>query len=568
VTVFAIAGDCRTYNVRVVAPNDILGYYRMIEKIGAGGMGEVWKAEDTRLGRIVAVKILPPAVASDQEAIARMRREGRTAAQINSPNIATIYSFEEIGDRLFIVMEFVDGEPLTKRILRGGIAEADICRIGRDVAEALAEAHAKGIIHRDIKPDNIIVSGRRVKVLDFGIAKQVSTNTGSNDPTAFLTQQGMIIGTVQYMSPEQALGKTLDARTDIFSLGIVLYQMATGRLPFQGETVTETITKIVRDEAPDPSALNRSLSANLATIIARCLRKPREQRFDSAADLAAALEEQLSKASTAPMKTAAMKTEPRTGAAPTVRETAPQKRRSFAWLGWATAIVAGVAVALTVASRQHQAAPAPESAPKPVPVIAKPATNTMTVTATTTPVAAAPAPPPVVEIREEPKKEPLVVKKKEPNVVKSTPPRQPVPEPPPKPSAEALYTQGMADIAESHPGMARKAFESAVEADAHYAKAHFRLGEIDLMMRNVNAARQEFHAAIDDQQRLEPRERKLAHLGMAITNQNWDRAKQLGQELYAQNPNDPDVTAFRRFIQREQRLDQQQHPFRGRRRPD
>src|SRR6476619_1493865 len=213
--------------IAVVASNDILGYYRMIEKIGAGGMGEVWKAEDTRLDRVVAIKILPPAIAADQEAIARMRREARTAAQINHPNIATIYSFEEIGERLFIVMEFVDGEPLAKVIARGRVPDADVRRIAREVAEALGEAHAKGIVHRDIKPDNIIVSGRRVKVLDFGIAKQVTPAAGSNDPTAYMTQQGMIIGTVQYMSPEQALGKTLDARSDIFSLGVVMYQMAT-----------------------------------------------------------------------------------------------------------------------------------------------------------------------------------------------------------------------------------------------------------------------------------------------------------------------------------------------------
>ena len=253
----------------MIAPNDILGYYRMIERIGMGGMGEVWKAEDTRLGRIVAIKVLPPAVAADQESIARMRREARTAAQINHPNIATIYSFEEIGERLFIVMELVEGEPLTKLITRGGIREGDLCRIGRDVAEALSEAHAKGIIHRDIKPDNVIVSGRRVKVLDFGIAKQMSAQSGSNDPTAFVTQQGMIIGTVQYMSPEQALGKPLDARSDIFSLGVVLYQMATGRLPFRGETVTETMTQIIRDDPPDPATINRSLSAQATRAAVR-----------------------------------------------------------------------------------------------------------------------------------------------------------------------------------------------------------------------------------------------------------------------------------------------------------
>src|SRR6185369_14424291 len=157
----------------MLQPDALLGSYRLISKLGAGGMGEVWKAEDTRLGRTVAIKILPQAIATDGQAIARMKREARTAAQLYHPNIATIHAFEEIGDRLFIVMEYVEGEPLSQLIRRGPIPEADVCRIGRSVADALAEAHEKGIVHRDIKPDNIMVKGARVKVLDFGIAKQV-----------------------------------------------------------------------------------------------------------------------------------------------------------------------------------------------------------------------------------------------------------------------------------------------------------------------------------------------------------------------------------------------------------
>ncbi len=225
-----------SYNALMLKPETTLGACRLIAQIGAGGMGEVWKAEDTRLGRVVAIKILPPAVAADAEMIGRLRREARTAAQLNHPNIATIHSIEEADGRLFIVMEFVDGESLTN-IIKRGISEAELCRIGRSVADALAEAHAKGIVHRDIKPDNIIVSGTRVKVLDFGIAKQVGPAAAASDaPTAaYMTQQGMILGTIHYMSPEQALGKPLDGRTDIFSLGIILYEAATGRLPFHGD---------------------------------------------------------------------------------------------------------------------------------------------------------------------------------------------------------------------------------------------------------------------------------------------------------------------------------------------
>ncbi|HEX7419069.1 MAG TPA: protein kinase [Thermoanaerobaculia bacterium] len=538
----------------MIAPNDVLGYYRMIERIGAGGMGEVWKAEDTRLGRVVAIKILPPAVASDQEAIARMRREARTAAQINSPHIATIYAFEEIGERLFIVMEYVEGEPLTKFIARG-VTEADLCRIGRDVAEALSEAHAKGIIHRDIKPDNVIVSGRRVKVLDFGIAKQVSGVAGSNDPTAFVTQQGMIIGTVQYMSPEQALGKSLDARTDIFSLGVVLYQMATGRLPFRGETVTETMTQIIRDEPPDPTTINRALSPGLTAIIARCLRKPREQRFDSAAEVAAALDAQLAKSTTAPMTSGAG------SAAPTVL-TAPQpapKKKSYAWVGWVTAVIIGVVVAIAVSMRQHRVQPASAPAVTTTRAAVAPAPATTSVTVT---VAPEPSPPKIVETK-------TTTAAAKPPALKKV---AVVPEPKPaeKPNVDQLYSEGMTELLESHPVKARKAFESITETDPHNAKAHFRLGELKLMTRDGAGARDEFKTAIDDQDRLDPRERKLAHLGLAITNKNWDHAKELGEEIYAANPNDPDLGAFRRFLQREQRLHEQggQHPFRGRRRTD
>src|SRR5260370_25941561 len=167
--------------------------------------------------------------------------------------------------------------------------------MGRGVADDSAKANAKGIVHRDIKPDNIIVSGNRVKVLDFGIAKQVGLQTTSDSPTAFMTQQGMIVGTVQYMSPEQAIGKPLDARTDIFSLGVVLYQGTTGRLPFVGESMTDTITRIIRDEPPPPAT-----SAGLPSIILRCMRKNRDERFATAAEAAEAPDRQMAIPSAAP----------------------------------------------------------------------------------------------------------------------------------------------------------------------------------------------------------------------------------------------------------------------------
>ena len=272
----------------VLRPDTTLGSYRLISQIGLGGMGEVWKAEDTRLGRFVAIKILPPEMVADAEAIARLRREARMAAQLNHPNIATIHAFEEADGRLFIVMELVEGEPLTN-IIRGGIPEAEVLRIGRAVAEALAEAHAKGVIHRDIKPDNIMVSGNRVKVLDFGIAKWISPADDSAT-LSLLTQKGIVIGTVPYMSPEQALGKPLDGRSDIFSLGTVMYEAATGVLPFVGETSTDTMTRIIRDDPVEPARVNTKISPGLNSIIERCLRKNRDDRYATAADLANALE--------------------------------------------------------------------------------------------------------------------------------------------------------------------------------------------------------------------------------------------------------------------------------------
>ena len=331
-----------------------LGAYKLIERIGAGGMGEVWKAEDTRLGRIVAIKIVAPEVASDPESIARLRREARTAAQLNHPNIATIHSIEEAAGRLFVVMEYVEGEPLSSLIKRGRIPEAELCRIGRNVADALAEAHAKGIIHRDIKPDNIIVAGPKVKVLDFGIAKQIGVAGSSSDaPTAtFMTQQGMIVGTIHYMSPEQALGKPLDPRTDIFSLGVVLYEAATGQLPFRGETVTDTMTQIIRDEPQEPVRINPKVSAGLNAVIRRCMRKNRDERFANAAALARALE--------APTVLTGSLLQ-------TVREPVAKKSRR-GWIAAAVAIllIGTVAVAIWYHDGSTRAVPPPPAAaPKP-----------------------------------------------------------------------------------------------------------------------------------------------------------------------------------------------------------
>ncbi len=264
---------------------ELLGSYRLIDRLGAGGMGEVWRAEDTRLLREVAIKILSERIANDPEWKARFLREARTIAQMNHPNIATIYSIEQEAEKLFIVMELVEGESLGTVLAKGPLPPPEAVRIIRHVAEALAEAHEKGIVHRDVKPDNVIVGKRGTKVLDFGIAKQLVSTTDS--PT--LTQAGLIVGTPFYMSPEQALGRPVDARSDLFSLGVVLYEALAGKRPFEGESVTETMMNIIMQEAPDLATVSPSLPSSLADVVNRALQKKPERRFGSAGEMIDAL---------------------------------------------------------------------------------------------------------------------------------------------------------------------------------------------------------------------------------------------------------------------------------------
>jgi serine/threonine-protein kinase len=263
----------------------LLGSYRLIDRLGAGGMGEVWRAEDTRLLRPVAIKILSERIANDPEWKARFLREARTIAQMNHPNIATIYSIEQEADKLFIAMELVEGESLATVLARGALPPREAVQIIRQVAEALAEAHDKGVVHRDVKPDNVIVAKRGVKVLDFGIAKQIVSS--SDSPT--LTQAGLIVGTPFYMSPEQALGKLVDPRSDLFSLGVVLYEALAGKRPFEGESVTETMMNIIMQEAPDLATVAPNVPPELAEIVRRTLQKKPERRYGSAGELVDAL---------------------------------------------------------------------------------------------------------------------------------------------------------------------------------------------------------------------------------------------------------------------------------------
>ncbi|HTR02571.1 MAG TPA: serine/threonine-protein kinase, partial [Thermoanaerobaculia bacterium] len=269
-----------------------LGPYEIVAPLGAGGMGEVYRAKDPRLGRDVAIKVLPASFSSDPDRLKRFEQEARAAGVLNHPNVTAVHDLGTHDGAPYVVQELLEGETLRAELASGRFSPRRAIECAVQIAQGLAAAHEKGIVHRDLKPENVFVTkDGRVKILDFGLAKLTEAATSSNAtnlPTA--TEPGVVMGTIGYMSPEQVKGKPADARSDIFALGAILYEMLSGQRAFRGDSAGETMAAILKEDPPDLSVTNQNVSPGLERIVRHCLEKNPERRFQSASDIAFDLE--------------------------------------------------------------------------------------------------------------------------------------------------------------------------------------------------------------------------------------------------------------------------------------
>lgn len=428
-----------------------LGPYEILSKVGAGGMGEIYKARDTRLGRMVAIKVLPPGRIADKDRQRRFEQEAIAASALNHPNIVTVYDVGTQDGLAFLAMELVSGKSLDQSIPATGMRIGEILRVASQIADALSMAHANGIVHRDLKPANVMITPEGlVKILDFGLAKVTQNAEGEDAETrtiAGLTDAGTVLGTAAYMSPEQTEGKPVDGRSDIFAFGSLLYEMATGQRAFQGGTAMSTMSSVLRDDPPSCDQVRADLPPQLARVIARCLRKDPARRFQHMADLKVELDD--------------LKQESDSGKLSSANAAVSQRSRAPVWVAVAAFGVAAGFLGYRFLQARAAIKPAPPAlvhvtrAPAPTPIESQAASK-----------AIAKPPTPAANAS---------------SVENTPPPPSQTPSQPQDaqetPRAKAAYDQGMRLIDQQKPAEAVPHFDDSIRANPNFVPAYLGRAE-------------------------------------------------------------------------------------------